>query len=262
MGYSLQEDVNVEFQDISGQWYTDYVATAYACGIVSGKAADRFDPDSNVTRAELVVMLYNIAMMDYQKGEYFALIIPDEQKSFTLTAEGETLFDYNADTQGITGDVQVKEKVGGRLVYFPASSSVEIVPSENTLVEMQILANGSDVNIAGMNLKKVELGEDHSVACYCNDTDVREASEVHISRLLPVLVINEISESVEIAGVYQITDAPDYGETSEFKGAAAYTVEWLDGGTKMTPVSVKHEPCEFLKISPGRDTSFGVSAFL
>jgi hypothetical protein len=51
-----------DFTDVpQGEWYSDAVAWAAANGIVSGVGGGRFNPDGNVTREDLAVILYNYA---------------------------------------------------------------------------------------------------------------------------------------------------------------------------------------------------------
>lgn len=51
-----------KFADVpAGKWYTDAVNWAAANNIVSGVGENRFDPDSNVTREQMAVMLKNFS---------------------------------------------------------------------------------------------------------------------------------------------------------------------------------------------------------
>lgn len=55
-----------QFTDVpADKWYTDAVNWAAANNIVSGVGENRFDPDSNVTREQMAVMLKNYS--DYKK---------------------------------------------------------------------------------------------------------------------------------------------------------------------------------------------------
>lgn len=49
------------FKDVKDSWYTDAVCWAAAKGIVKGTAADRFSPDENVTREQMVTILFRYA---------------------------------------------------------------------------------------------------------------------------------------------------------------------------------------------------------
>ena len=54
------------FDDVSpGQWYCNAVNWAVTCGIVKGVGNSKFDPDGNVTREQMAVMLKNYS--DYKK---------------------------------------------------------------------------------------------------------------------------------------------------------------------------------------------------
>jgi len=53
--YTAQRSYNGEFYDVSsGAWYYDEVASAYSLGLISGKSANSFDPDGNLTLAETI----------------------------------------------------------------------------------------------------------------------------------------------------------------------------------------------------------------
>ena len=53
--YTAQRSYNGEFYDVSSSaWYYDEVASAYSLGLISGKSANSFDPDGNLTLAETI----------------------------------------------------------------------------------------------------------------------------------------------------------------------------------------------------------------
>lgn len=55
------------FKDTAGTWSNGYVKYCQAYGIVSGKSADKFDPDAAVTTAEAAKMLLVYAGCDVEK---------------------------------------------------------------------------------------------------------------------------------------------------------------------------------------------------
>ncbi|MBR4132712.1 MAG: S-layer homology domain-containing protein, partial [Oscillospiraceae bacterium] len=61
------------FKDVpAGQWYTEAVNWAFANGIVNGYSAEKYGPDDNLTREQLVTILERYAKykgMDVSKGE-------------------------------------------------------------------------------------------------------------------------------------------------------------------------------------------------
>lgn len=63
---------NTPFIDIGTHWARDSIALAYERGMVVGKTADAFDPNSAITRAEFVQILYNIAGKPDAAGSAFA----------------------------------------------------------------------------------------------------------------------------------------------------------------------------------------------
>ena len=44
------------FADLSGHWAESYVLPLYEKGIISGKSANTFDPEANMTRAEFLTL--------------------------------------------------------------------------------------------------------------------------------------------------------------------------------------------------------------
>ncbi len=46
------------FRDVNGQWYHDAVVWAYHAGVVNGQSQNLFNPNGDVQRQEMVVMLY------------------------------------------------------------------------------------------------------------------------------------------------------------------------------------------------------------
>lgn len=57
---------NVEFEDVSG-WSEDFIAFLSARGVINGKGNNKFDPKSNITRAEFVKMMAMIVDEDTSK---------------------------------------------------------------------------------------------------------------------------------------------------------------------------------------------------
>ena len=54
-------EVNGIFSDINGHWAEPYIAEMYEQGIVSGTGAGKFSPESDIRRADFMVMLYRAA---------------------------------------------------------------------------------------------------------------------------------------------------------------------------------------------------------
>lgn len=65
----LKESSRVQpFTDIpDGEWYAGDIAAAYEAGMVSGKSADKFDPNANIKREEMAAML--VKAHEYAEGE-------------------------------------------------------------------------------------------------------------------------------------------------------------------------------------------------
>ena len=57
--YEIEERTGENFADAGDNWYTGYLAAAKQLGISQGTGNNRFDPEREITREEMVVMLYN-----------------------------------------------------------------------------------------------------------------------------------------------------------------------------------------------------------
>ena len=77
----------IPFTDIAGHWAETYIDQVYEKGIANGKSEDSFDPNANITRAELTKMALNAfghtvggepdanPFDDVPKGEWYAAYI-------------------------------------------------------------------------------------------------------------------------------------------------------------------------------------------
>ena len=63
-------------------WYHDYVAAAYAYGLIQGKAADSFAPDDDMSLAE-VIALAKRAEIGRNYVILYSSIIPMQSKNIT-----------------------------------------------------------------------------------------------------------------------------------------------------------------------------------
>jgi hypothetical protein len=60
MGYPTEE-MNLSFKDVSKDaWYYDYVGTAYKNGLINGRSETVFDPNGNITRQEMAVIVAKV----------------------------------------------------------------------------------------------------------------------------------------------------------------------------------------------------------
>lgn len=65
-----KSESDIKFSDVKdGQWYTDGILWAASIGIVKGIGADIFAPDSEITREQMAVILYNFAKYYSQQDE-------------------------------------------------------------------------------------------------------------------------------------------------------------------------------------------------
>ena len=57
------------FADLKAGWYQDAVTWCYNNNVVNGTSATTFDPDSNITREQMVAMLYRYSKQTVQSTD-------------------------------------------------------------------------------------------------------------------------------------------------------------------------------------------------
>ncbi|MBR1930055.1 MAG: S-layer homology domain-containing protein [Lachnospiraceae bacterium] len=251
LGY-VEQGGTASFEDIADKWYTGYVTTAYTNQLVSGKSAARFDPESNVTRAEFVTMLYNARTKGYQDGEFFAVSISyHDGQDFTLKSNGEVIFSFTADSENgggtVTGDVTVKTSTpSGIMVYLPPCTELEMDPAD-LWDGLRFYARNGEVDVASIsnfNIEKIVIESDKSVVFYCKDKEKFFLPMLYMRNLDGYTITNE--EGLEMR-FEKGSDAP-----SEQNGYLRNE----DG----TEVYIRNEPSKYYKITPINDTSFKITA--
>jgi len=60
--FEIKSNLNDNFTDAGNKYYSDYLATAKEIGIVSGVGNNMFLPENNVTREDMMVILYRILL--------------------------------------------------------------------------------------------------------------------------------------------------------------------------------------------------------
>lgn len=65
------------FTDVESQkWYADEVAAAYNSGVITGRSADKFDPDGLITRQEMAAMIARVLFREgYRPADEAELLI-------------------------------------------------------------------------------------------------------------------------------------------------------------------------------------------
>jgi hypothetical protein len=62
-------ETDIKFSDVKdGEWYADGILWAASVGIVRGVGDNNFAPDSEITREQMAVILYNFAMLNSQEN--------------------------------------------------------------------------------------------------------------------------------------------------------------------------------------------------
>ncbi|MBQ1935890.1 MAG: S-layer homology domain-containing protein [Clostridia bacterium] len=96
-----KEPIVVNFTDVEGHWGKDYIIPLAEEGIIKGKSATTFEPDSNITRAEFLTLALNVAGIEAKDGEAYADVDAGAWFAKTVaTAKGLGLIDENMTLDG------------------------------------------------------------------------------------------------------------------------------------------------------------------
>ena len=130
-------DVKEKFGDVPATaWYGPFLQKAFDNGIVGGMSADKFGPDSNLTNAQIMVMVANLHAM--QKGEKIDLAALSDgshwASAFRNYCKAEGIIDSRFDSK-----MDAKVNRGEMAYYFANAISAKSYADKNE-------ANFSDVN--------------------------------------------------------------------------------------------------------------------
>ncbi len=105
------------FKDVDNRWYTDAICWAADKEIVKGTAADKFSPHDNVTREQMVTILFRYAT--YKKSA------SDKRSELTAFADGKTVSKYAEEAlQWAVAEKIIQGSVeSGKNYIFPADGA-------------------------------------------------------------------------------------------------------------------------------------------
>ncbi len=126
--YSTEEPFENKFTDVEEDaWYYEYVMKMAAKGVIIGMTETTFEPESNLTRGQMVVMLYRVAgepevegystFTDVPKDEYYAKAVAWAQKEGVVNGTSEKTFEPEENVtreQMITMFHRIEEKEAGK----------------------------------------------------------------------------------------------------------------------------------------------------
>ncbi len=93
--------IEVNFTDVNNHWGKDYIIPLAEKGIIKGKSATTFEPDSNITRAEFLTLALNVGGITATAGEAYADVAADAWFANTVaTAKSLGLVDANMTLDG------------------------------------------------------------------------------------------------------------------------------------------------------------------
>lgn len=124
-GYELSK-LRAPFDDVPrGQWYTDAIWWAKLMGVVSGTSATTFDPEGEITREQLAVILYN----------YTKQFAPG-----SLTATGSLAGFPDAASVSSWARAEMAWAVGNGLISGTGSGSVAYLTPQGSATRAQVAA--------------------------------------------------------------------------------------------------------------------------
>lgn len=124
-GYELSK-LRAPFDDVPrGQWYTDAIWWAKLTGVVSGTSATAFDPEGEITREQLAVILYN----------YTKQFAPG-----SLTATGSLAGFPDAASVSSWARTEMAWAVGNGLISGTGSGSVAYLTPQGSATRAQVAA--------------------------------------------------------------------------------------------------------------------------
>ena len=124
-GYELSK-LRAPFNDVPrGQWYTDAIWWAKLMGVVSGTSATTFDPEGEITREQLAVILYN----------YTKQFAPG-----SLTATGSLAGFPDAASVSSWARTEMAWAVGNGLISGTGSGSVAYLTPQGSATRAQVAA--------------------------------------------------------------------------------------------------------------------------
>ena len=124
-GYELAK-LRAPFDDVPrGQWYTDAIWWAKLTGVVSGTSATTFDPEGEITREQLAVILYN----------YTKQFAPG-----SLTATGSLAGFPDAGSVSSWARTEMAWAVGNGLISGTGSGSVAYLSPQGSATRAQVAA--------------------------------------------------------------------------------------------------------------------------
>ena len=130
-GFTSVPDQGLPFKDVKeNYWYYNSVEHVYYNGIMTGTAEDKFSPNMNLTRAQMVQMLFN--MSGESKSDYMGKSSFDDVDALAWYAPAVNWADENEITSGVSETKFAPNKVItrqelARFLYTYASSTKKYI---------------------------------------------------------------------------------------------------------------------------------------
>ncbi|MEN8701909.1 S-layer homology domain-containing protein [Bacillus infantis] len=136
-GLELKPDAKTPFTDVKeGVWYTDYVKTLYANGLINGKTATTFEPNATIDRADFAKLLVDADVkFGFTLGKVNVTAVSATNPT-TLTLTGSGLKYLTAEDVTVEGNKVVKvTSTDGRSATVTLEG--ELAPTSETNVTVK-----------------------------------------------------------------------------------------------------------------------------
>lgn len=162
--YDLKQDESaiLNFTDVvKGSWYEGYVNTLFSLGVVGGKAAGKFVPGDNVTRAEASAFLHRTEVESIRLEVAKSVLAV---RDITATNAKDLVVSFNKPVDKLTAEVEgnYEVRINNQTALATSQYSVTVDKDDASKVHLVLadgskLANGSFVTV---KVKKDVLDKD------------------------------------------------------------------------------------------------------
>ncbi|MCD8049155.1 MAG: S-layer homology domain-containing protein [Clostridia bacterium] len=160
---SLQTAFVAPFDDTSGHWAEQQIATLYASGVVSGRGDNLFSPDESVTRAEFTAMVaraFSLSPVEYDNT--FTDVSPDDWHSGIIAAAVEAKLVYGVGDNLFVPDEYITREQMAVIIYRAYLAAGGEVPTsaKNDYYDSPQISSWAEISIDSTTELGIFYGND------------------------------------------------------------------------------------------------------
>lgn len=213
-GQNAEEIAALPFTDVtSDDWYYSYVSEAYSLGIINGTSEDTFSPESSLTGAEFLTMLYRTDSGNAGDDSEAA----DSESWYTAAVEWAEQSSILTDVSSFDPDAAIsREEMMVFLYRYLQYKNVEL----ETASELSAYTDSSEISEDALEAVQMLVGEGIIEG---DGTTLRPADDLSRAETAAILV-----RALESTGIMNNTppDAPGTGVSDEVtQGTSANTID-------------------------------------